>query len=65
MSLEVTDSSAARHDHSAVLVQFIGGGRAMIIYSDGPLWVRILIASGATVLFVVLAWRYYVQFWKR
>lgn len=37
----------------------------MIIYSDGPLWVRILIASGATVLFVVLAWRYYVQFWKR
>ncbi|MDT4922795.1 MAG: hypothetical protein QOG01_508 [Pseudonocardiales bacterium] len=37
----------------------------MIIYSDGPLWVRVLIAVGAVALFGVLAWRYYVHFWKR
>lgn len=37
----------------------------MIIYSGGPLWLRILIAIGALVLLVVLGWRYYVQFWKR
>jgi hypothetical protein len=37
----------------------------VIIYSDGPLWLRVLIAIGAAVLFVVLAWRYYVTFWRR
>jgi hypothetical protein len=37
----------------------------MIIYSDGPFWLRVLIAVGATVLFVALAWRYYVHFWRR
>ena len=37
----------------------------MIIYSDGPLWVRALIAVGAAGLFCVLAWRYYVHFWRR
>ena len=37
----------------------------MIIYSDGPLWLRVVIALGAAVLFVVLAWRYYHHFWRR
>jgi hypothetical protein len=37
----------------------------VIIYSDGPFWVRVLIAVGAAVLFAVLAWRYYKTFWKR
>jgi hypothetical protein len=37
----------------------------LIIYSSGPLWLRVLIAIGAIALFVVLAWRYYVQFWRR
>jgi hypothetical protein len=37
----------------------------VIIYSAGPLWLRVLIAIGATVLFVVLAWQYYVHFWRR
>jgi hypothetical protein len=37
----------------------------LIIYSDGPLWVRVLIAFGAAVLFVVLAWNYYTHFWRR
>jgi hypothetical protein len=37
----------------------------VIIYSDGPLWVRVLIAIGAVALFVVLAWTYYKQFWRR
>jgi hypothetical protein len=37
----------------------------VIIYSDGPTWIRVLIAIGAAALFVVLAWRYYVQFWRR
>jgi hypothetical protein len=37
----------------------------LIIYSDGPLWLRVLIALGAAILFVVLAWRYYVHFWRR
>jgi hypothetical protein len=41
------------------------GRAALIIYSDGPLWARVLIAFGAAVLFVVLAWRYYVHFWRR
>jgi hypothetical protein len=39
--------------------------RHLIIYSDGPLWLRILIALGAAVLVVVLGWRYYDQFWRR
>jgi hypothetical protein len=37
----------------------------LIIYSGGPLWVRVVIAVGAAALFVVLAWRYYVHFWRR
>jgi hypothetical protein len=37
----------------------------VIIYSDGPLWARVLIAFGALVLFGALAWRYYKQFWRR
>jgi hypothetical protein len=37
----------------------------VIIYSGGPLWVRVLIAAGAAVLFLALAWRYYTQFWRR
>jgi hypothetical protein len=37
----------------------------LIIDSDGPLWLRVLIAIGAAVLVGVLAWRYYVQFWRR
>jgi hypothetical protein len=36
----------------------------VIIYSDGPFWVRVLIAIGAAALFVVLAWNYYVHFWR-
>jgi hypothetical protein len=42
-----------------------GRGRLLIIYSDGPVWVRVLIAIGAAALFGVLAWRYYVHFWRR
>jgi hypothetical protein len=37
----------------------------LIIYSDGPLWLRALIACGAVALFLVLAWRYYAHFWRR
>jgi len=39
----------------------------VLIYSDGgwPLWLRVLIAVFAAVLFAVLAWRYYVHFWRR
>jgi hypothetical protein len=37
----------------------------LIIYSDGPLWLRVLIANCAAVLVAVLAWRYYVHFWRR
>jgi hypothetical protein len=37
----------------------------LIIYSDGPLWARVLIAIGAATLFVVLAWKYYRDFWRR
>jgi hypothetical protein len=37
----------------------------VIIYSDGPLWLRVLIAVGAAVLFGVLAWQYYVHFWRK
>jgi len=37
----------------------------VIIYSGGPFWVRALIAFGAAVLFVVLAWSYYNHFWRR
>jgi hypothetical protein len=37
----------------------------VIIYSAGPLWLRVLIAIGAAVLFVVLAWSYYTHFWRR
>ena len=42
-----------------------GGGSGVIIYSDGPLWARALIAFGALILFGVLAWRYYTHFWRR
>lgn len=41
------------------------GGQVLIIYAGGPLWVRVLIAFGATVLFLVLAWKYYTHFWRR
>jgi hypothetical protein len=37
----------------------------VIFYSAGPLWLRALIAIGAVVLFAVLAWGYYVHFWRR
>jgi hypothetical protein len=37
----------------------------VIIYSDGQLWVRALIAFGALILFGVLAWGYYKRFWRR
>ena len=37
----------------------------MIIYSGGPLWLRILIATVAIAVFVALAWRYYDHFWRR
>jgi len=37
----------------------------LIIYSAGPLWLRVLIGIGAAVLFLVLAWRYYEHFWRR
>jgi hypothetical protein len=36
----------------------------VIVYSDGPLWLRVTITIGAAALFVVLAWRYYVHFWR-
>lgn len=44
-----------------------GSGKAgnVIVYSDGPFWLRVLIAFGAAVLFGVLAWRYYEHFWRR
>jgi len=42
-----------------------GGEYPVIIYADGPLWLRALVAFGAAVLFVVLAWRYYDHFWRR
>jgi hypothetical protein len=37
----------------------------VIIYSGGPFWVQVLVAIGATAIFVVLAWRYYKHFWRR
>jgi hypothetical protein len=46
-------------------IDLVRGGERLIIYSDGPLWVRALIAFGAAALFCVLAWRYYVHFWRR
>jgi hypothetical protein len=43
----------------------VSRGGPVIIYSAGPLWLRVLIAIGAAVLFVVLAWSYYTHFWRR
>jgi hypothetical protein len=37
----------------------------LFIYSGGPFWLRVLIAIGAAALFLVLAWRYYVHYWRR
>jgi hypothetical protein len=37
----------------------------LIIYSAGPFWLRVLIAVGASVLFLVLVWWYYRHFWRR
>jgi hypothetical protein len=37
----------------------------VIIATVGPLWLRVLITIAAVVLFLVLAWRYYVHFWRR
>lgn len=37
----------------------------MIIVAAGPLWLRVLIIAAAAVLFVVLARRYYLHYWKR
>jgi hypothetical protein len=39
----------------------------VIIYSDSswPLWARIAITVFSVGLFGVLAWRYYLHFWRR
>jgi hypothetical protein len=39
----------------------------VIIYTDSgfPIWARVLLTVTGVVVFVVLAWQYYVRFWKR
>ena len=67
-TFHASDAAHDEEDRAAVLERsppIVSTGGPVIIYSAGPLWLRVLIAIGAAVLFVVLAWNYYTHFWRR